>query len=511
VRRELEQILLSPDFDAAPRSRKFLRFVVEEALAGRGEELTQAALATQVFGRRGDFDPVVDPIVRIQAGRLRRSLERYYLLAGKADSLRIELPRGAYVPAIRSAASPAPAAPPSMEARPPGGGVGTEWPSVTVGPIEGGASNPGQDELATRFADLLTVELGRYHDVRVVIQRPGEAEPRERARFEIRCRLERESEDWVVTVRLLDRTTGEQIWGDEFRTPGPDRRWGSVDDVARVIAARVGAEHGAIVQALWAEYRRRPGAAGGTYAAILGAYNFLYARDLRDLVPAMEGLRKAVAEEPGAPVAWTFLSRLCQINHVFELSDAAGSLDESIGFAYQALRLDPTSVRVRCVLAASLLTKGELESGRDELEQALRQSPGSLVYREMVGWLLAFLGDWERGIALVRDAMERNPYHLPHAHFALWADHLRRGDFEGAYRAALEYRDPAFFWRSLMRACCLGHLGRTEEAEATAAELRKEKPAIEERGRLLIGYYIKAPELQASIEEGLRKAGVTLR
>src|SRR6185503_11236328 len=78
VRRELERVFASADFDATRRSREFLRFVVEEALANRGGDISQAAIAVQVFGRRPDFDGGIDPIVRIQAGRLRRSLERYY-------------------------------------------------------------------------------------------------------------------------------------------------------------------------------------------------------------------------------------------------------------------------------------------------------------------------------------------------------------------------------------------------------------------------------------------------
>ena len=94
-----ERVLASGDFDGSPRSREFVRFIVEEALAGRQDGLTQAAIAVKVFGRRNDFDPTVDPIVRIQAGRLRRSLERYYLLTGADDPVRIELPRGRYVPA----------------------------------------------------------------------------------------------------------------------------------------------------------------------------------------------------------------------------------------------------------------------------------------------------------------------------------------------------------------------------------------------------------------------------
>ena len=74
--------------------------------------------------------------------------------------------------------------------------------------------------------------------------------------------------------------------------------------------------------------------------------------------------------------------------------------------------------------------EGELQAARDEIEQALRLNPDSLAYREIIGWLMALSGDWERGMALMRDAMERNPYCLPHVKHGLWADHLRRGEFE---------------------------------------------------------------------------------
>ena len=100
VRQHLEHVLRSPHFDGSARSREFLRYVVEEVLAGRAAYLKQAAIAVEVFGRKPDFDAVIDPIVRVQAGRLRRSLERYYLLSGEPDFIRIELPKGSYAPRI---------------------------------------------------------------------------------------------------------------------------------------------------------------------------------------------------------------------------------------------------------------------------------------------------------------------------------------------------------------------------------------------------------------------------
>jgi adenylate cyclase len=518
VRRQLEQVLQSPDLDASRRSREFLGFIVEEALEGRGAALTQAAIATRVFGRRDDFEPQLDPIVRIQAGRLRRSLERYYLLAGKTDAVRIDIPRGSYVPVFSHArpggaqsARNAPAVPtPPPAPAPPGDAI--PWPSVAVRPFDVGASAGGVDEVALALQDELAMELGRYREVRVLRGRDAEAlEPARQPRFEIAGRVRGEGEGWLVTARLVDRTTGEQIWSDQYHTsPTPGHWSGPPDDIARVIASHVSAEQGHIVRALWSEYRKRPAAAAGAYAAILRSHQFFFARNLQDLAPAVNALQEVVAEEPEIALAWMHLCRLYQVNYAFELSDLDSPIDQAVTYGYQGVRLDSTGTRIRSVLASALLIKGELEAALEELEQAVRLNPGSLVHLEIIGYLMALAGSWDRGIALVRGAMERNPHHMPHAYFGLWADHLRRGEFEPAYLAALEYRDPTFFWRALMRASSLGHLGRTSDACSEVAELLRQKPDFPARGRILIGRYIKQPELQERVVEGLRRAGLAL-
>lgn len=164
---ELERISASADFDGSPRSRDFLRFIVEETLAGRQRGLTQDAIASRVFHRREDFDPTLDPIVRIQAGRLRRSLERYYLLAGARDAVRIDLPRGSYVPVLRRATPPRE----PTSAKDAGRTLAPvdDWPTVVASVFDRVTPDPDLDETAARFLDHLAVELGRYRDVRVVI------------------------------------------------------------------------------------------------------------------------------------------------------------------------------------------------------------------------------------------------------------------------------------------------------------------------------------------------------
>jgi adenylate cyclase len=97
VRLELQKMLASKDFDTSSRNRRFLTFVVEETLANRGGRIKAYNVALAVFDRSSDFDPLTDPIVRIEASRLRRSIEHYYLTGGLADPVRIAMPKGSYV------------------------------------------------------------------------------------------------------------------------------------------------------------------------------------------------------------------------------------------------------------------------------------------------------------------------------------------------------------------------------------------------------------------------------
>jgi hypothetical protein len=108
ARRQLEKILASSAFRNAPRGQQFLRFVVEQTLAGRASDITEPAVAAQVFNLSGKFDRRKNSIVRAEATHVRRRLRDYYLGAGASDSVIVELPRGGYTPRIRMIAGSKP-------------------------------------------------------------------------------------------------------------------------------------------------------------------------------------------------------------------------------------------------------------------------------------------------------------------------------------------------------------------------------------------------------------------
>ena len=98
MRAQLDRILASATFSGAERVSSFLRFVVDRSLEGRAGEIKEYAIAVDALGRNTSFDPKSDPIVRVEAGRLRDRLNSYYKDEGEGDHILISLPKGAYVP-----------------------------------------------------------------------------------------------------------------------------------------------------------------------------------------------------------------------------------------------------------------------------------------------------------------------------------------------------------------------------------------------------------------------------
>src|SRR5215813_7483146 len=109
IRAQVERIAASPTFRNAERLVRFLRFIAGHALDGHEEALKESVIGVEVFDRRPSYDPKLEPIVRIQARRLRAKLDDYYQTAGAGDAVRIEIPKGGYIPqfSLRPPAAPA--------------------------------------------------------------------------------------------------------------------------------------------------------------------------------------------------------------------------------------------------------------------------------------------------------------------------------------------------------------------------------------------------------------------
>lgn len=205
MRAELRRILHSPQFDASERNRRFLGYVVEEALAGRSGSIKAYAIATSVFGRDESFDPQYDSIVRVEARRLRRALERYYLTDGKSDPIRIDIPCGGYAPAFRRIKSNI--------------SLARGAPSVLVAAFEEEGDQSDFPSFTRGFVRSLIIALGRFPGLRVfgdgvALGRPTDMEPV--ADYVVTGQTSLSSKGFRIDVVAAETRAGRAIWTDAF-------------------------------------------------------------------------------------------------------------------------------------------------------------------------------------------------------------------------------------------------------------------------------------------------------
>jgi len=513
IRSQLERILGHPEFRATDRMRDFLRFVVEQTLAGNERQLKGFTIATEVFGRDDDFDAAHDPVVRIQAGRLRRALERYYLVAGGADPIYIDIPKGGYVPEF----SEVPGAGPRRSAsrHEPETDRAGAWPCLQVLPFKDLTGREELAFLAPGLATELSIELANTGDLRVLLSADApEPVPASalQADFTIRGSVRAEGDTIKLAVQLVRAASGEQLWADVLKsTLEEDRMISFQERTAATIAARVAGEHGAVFRAASETVQSQSGSCQGSYGAILKGYAYHQRIDLPSYLAANEALREAHARDAGCGLVCTMLAVMYLDNIALEFFDTAQTpLNEALRLAREGVRLEPNVQLCRLVLARSYLFGDDLEAGLEEVEAAHALHPESLLFLDVIGYLLALLGDWERGAAMVRRAISLNPYYRVFTRFATWLDCFRQGDYHGALEESRWITDVGFFWAPLSRAATLGQLGRGEEGRREARAVLALKPDFPERGRLLIRHYVKFPEIEERILEGLAASGLTL-
>ncbi len=530
IRQQLARILSSPEFHATDRVRDFLRFVVEEKLAGRSHRLKGYTIAVQVFGRSEDFDATNDPIVRIQAGRLRRALERYYLVAGVGDPILIDVPKGRYIPrfAARPAApaspAPIPGQPASTQALPaapaPDDLPVTTGPSVAVLPFENLSGDPAQLALTVGLTEELVTELTRFQDIAVVPchlaqqpagtpQDPVELARAVGARFLLRGAARRDAETVKVSAQLIDTGEGRQIWADaSTHPPDASELIATQEEIAQRVVSSIASEYGIIARRLSAESRKRRPAELATYEAMLRYYSHQIAPTLESAAECFSALSGATEREPEYAPAWSALATLyCQM-YAFDAPGFDNALGTALEHAHRGVSLDPGLQLARLILAYASHLADEPRSFEQEAEAALALNPNSPYTVGTIGYIHALRGEIERGLPLVQRAMVMNPCHPAWFHAAFVIDHWLRAEWDIALAESRRHRPFISFWDDVAMAAMLGKLGRSDEAGPHVDRVMGLKPDFPRRARKLIRRALKIDPVVDELMDGLRRAGM---
>jgi adenylate cyclase len=520
IRAQLDRILASPEFHATDKMRDFLRFVVEEKLAGRAHRLKGYTIAVEVFGRGEDFDAANDPIVRIQAGRLRRAVERYYLVSGVRDPILIDIPKGRYSPRFAAQSVPPEAGSAPSSTAVPSEADRTRGPAVAVLPFENLTGDPEQLALTDGLTEELITEMTRFQDIMVIpcqlARRPAglPAEPGELgravgARFLFEGSVRRDADTVKVAVHLTDTANQRRVWADSYTLPlEAGRLIATQEEIALRVVGAIASEYGIIARRLSAESRKKRPAELETYEAMLRYYSHQIAPSPESAANCFTALEAAAEVEPEYGPVWSALATLhCQM-YTFDVPGFEDALATALEYARKGVFLEPASQLCRLILAYASHLAEDLPSFRRESEIALNLNPNSPYAVGVVGYFHVMKGEVEQGLRLLERAMAVSPCHPAWFHAGPVIDFLLRRDYERALRETQRHSPFMIMWNDVILAAILGQLGRTDEARSHVARVQELKPDFAPRARGLIRRSLKIDTLIDDLIDGLRTAGM---
>ncbi len=487
ARRALERVLAGP-LRRSARGAAFLRYVVDESLAGRGSALRERAIGVAALGRGEDFDPRLDPAVRVQARRVRAALTRHYAGAGAADPVRIILPVGGYAPVftrapVRTGPGPEPL---------------TRGPGVVVLALED--LGPAGEPIAPWLTELLVAELSRFPGLRVIGPvRPGAgaADPRtlgagHGAEFVLVGSVRPQDDVLHAVIRLVDTRSGATVWSRALREQGT--RAEAAAAVVRAVVPRLGDHYGVVARALGPP-RRSPGA-----LEAMQAYWAIHADlDPTRLEPVTAALQAALGREPDNALLLAMLADITMWAAEEGLGDRPRTAEEAEDLARRAIALDPANALAHVALAWSMRIQGRDEECRALCARVVELGPDHPYHLLAAGIDLAYTGCWDEGIALVRRSLRLNPDRPDWIRVVLAFDHLRRDEDELALAEGRQVHTPSFALGPVVRAVALARLGRHDEARRELDAARVLAPVLGRDPAQALAGVLVPPELRPRI------------
>ncbi|WP_353471784.1 hypothetical protein PVT71_10770 [Salipiger sp. H15] len=517
VRRELADILASSDFEASERNRRFLAHIVEETLAGRAERIKAYSIATVVFGRGEDFDAQQDPIVRIEAARLRRALESYYLRHPPARAITISIPKGAYVPEFcGSLPEHAATAGPEVrieEAAPLVLHLST--PRILVETFDQIGSSDGFPTLGRSLTLQLVAALTRFTEIFVYGFDTTEMLDHRSGALAIDYRLGGTiviSSDALRTDLLLQNAEdGRYVWAHSVERAletacEPSRVIGLCAEiaghVARILALRDGI--------LDSQARESAGDAPlhfAGYQKLLDFQDYWRTLDPDRFEPLRQDLEATIAGDPRFAAAHACLSMVYSnaARYGYTLAEIRDPpLERAMDLARRAIQLAPNSSRAYHARAVAEWFSGQPEASIATLQVARSLNPNDPELLAELGFRSAMRMDWSAAVPLIEEAYRRNPLQSGQYRMGLFFYHFAEGRFDKALQATAEIRAPGLGVVHAAAAAALVRMGRQKEALARLEEAERLSPALRPMLRADLAFRQIHPELVEKIVSAIQ-------
>lgn len=491
VAEQLARVLGSATFRAAESQRAFLRYTVQEAQAGRASAIKEYAIGVEGLGRPESFDPRLDPIVRTQARKLRANLSKYYEREGINDPIRIEFPKGAYVPVfVDVAAERAPQAQAPLESVEPV--LPRIGPSVSIktrrtplllsaavalavlmawsGRYLGGASSPRtiavipftnvtgnseDDFISDGLTQELLNSLSRVPNLRVAgrtstFRYKDKAMDLQDIARDLHAQavlvgsVRHSPNRTTISAQLVDAATQQRLWTGYYDRSLDDMQ-GVDREISEAVSGTMAASLAGFGFSLW---RKKAGAAGphpAAYQSYLRGLFFWNKMNAESLRMAIGYFEDAITQDPSFARAYTALADSYAMAPMVSALPSPQAVPKIRAAATKAIELDSSLGEAHIDLAICAEYDFEWDTAEREFKKGLELSPSNAVAHLWYARLLALRGRTKEVLAERKIAAELDPV-SPYAVQAVGGYYSVMGMYDDAiryFRSALEL-EPRF-------------------------------------------------------------------
>jgi len=465
---QLDRILTSATFQQVDRLKRFLGFIVQEGLAGRSDQLKEYTVGVQVFGKDESFDPRTDPIVRVQARRLRARLARYYREEGQSDQTIIDLPKGGYAPVFKRRTQ-------EITSRRP---VSVSLVSRNTVAVLAFADHTPDGDLGYFCKGVrheIIHRLARVKSLRVLAWDLNEANhtgnPKEilsrlNAGMIVGGSVRGTGDKLRITAHLIDGETGCYQWSESIEARADDTL-AAQSAVAQAVVNTLATDH---LEADASKAIRRPTANLASHNLYLQGRYHLNQRTEESLQKAAEFFEKAIGEDSQNALAHSGLSDAYGLLAHYGVLGPAEVWAKAASCAATAVMLDGNSAEARTSLAhvkatqdwdwhgaqdeylrsirldyryptthhwyamSCLIPLGRIDEALEEIQLAQSLDPVSSIIARDLAVIHYYRRDFEAALEQCDHTIELNPYFSP-AYRMLSQVQEQRGDLEEATAA----------------------------------------------------------------------------
>ena len=520
VKKQLDSILSSDLFIASRVLSNFLKFVVKETLEGNADTLKEYTIAVSALGKNSDFNPQIDAIVRIHAGRLRRLLTEYYKDTGSDDPIKIEMHKGSYVPVFSL----------TGESR---GQIEVEEEkfignkekftrnetnskllSIGVLPFRNLCPDNSLQYFVDGFGEEITHQFSVFQNINVVSHSSmtkyglDDANPNlVDLNYLIKGSVRSTNHEIKISIGLVETDQGNEIWSKSYSYNLIREDLIKIqDEIVKDLYLLLGGEYGLIFRKSIKKFI--DGSYTPSFNVELWNYYFHINFSKKSYFETREALENELKNNPDCASCLGLLSIIYLDVHALGWPGIEEPLKVGYQLAKKSIEVDPFCERGWLAYGWVQLFMKNKPGAKHAFEYVIEMNPASASLMATLGFGFSCLGEYDSAQKFMDDAKKHIVFTPWWIHLGAFFIYFKKGEYLKALEEASFITNEEIFYNHLTKITAKGQLGQGKDVQNEIKEFSRKFPLIRSDIKKYLDMILLDTDLVGHILDGLNKAGL---